>query len=144
MLLTREFDYGLRVIRSLADGEKKSGAEICSTEILPVSYGYKILKKLENAGILLSTRGQYGGYQLAKSLENITLYDIILALNESFLVFQCLEDRTMCPFLSENRPCGFHIEFQRIQDMLVEGMREKSMYDLVKNEKTIRRQCKVS
>ncbi|MCL2409885.1 MAG: Rrf2 family transcriptional regulator [Oscillospiraceae bacterium] len=131
MLLTKECDYGMRIIRRLADGERKTVMSICNTEEIPVPYAYKITKKLEHAGLLQSLRGQNGGYQLAKSLDMITLYDIATAVDENCLVFACLAEGTLCPFHHADQPCAVHLEFKRIQDLLVSEMQAKTIGEVL-------------
>ena len=66
MLLTRECDYALRTVRVLAEGGRQSVGSICKRESVPHQYAYKILKKLEHAGIVRSYRGIHGGYELGR------------------------------------------------------------------------------
>lgn len=49
LVITRETDYALRILRALLDGELHAAGEIAQTELLPQAFAYKILKKLENA-----------------------------------------------------------------------------------------------
>jgi len=132
MLLTKECDYGIRIIRRLADGERKTVMAICSMEEIPVPYAYKIIKKLGHAGLLRSLRGQNGGYQLAKSLDMITLYDIATAVDENCLVFACLAEGAHCPFHHADQPCTVHLEFKRIQDLLVSEMQAKTIDEVLR------------
>ena len=50
MLITRECDYGVRIVRALAKGEKMCVNQICEKEDLTPAFVYKILKKLEKNG----------------------------------------------------------------------------------------------
>ena len=134
MLLTKECDYGIRTIRSLADGEKKTIGEICEQERIPVPYAYKISKKLERAGLIKSLRGRNGGYQLDKSLHLFTLFDIIVAIDERLFIFKCLDDGNPCQFHSEEDPCAVHLELERLQMLLVQEMQLKTMREVLQRE----------
>ena len=57
MLITRECDYGVRIVRALAKGEKMCVNQICEKEDLTPAFVYKILKKLENTFGCLSGSG---------------------------------------------------------------------------------------
>ena len=46
MLITRETDYALRMLRVLLDEEKHSAAEMAETELIPMQFAYQILRKL--------------------------------------------------------------------------------------------------
>jgi len=131
MLLTKECDYGIRIIRALAGGEKKTVAVICEMEQIPVPYAYKILKKLERAGLLRSLRGRDGGYQLAKSLDEITLYDIVTAVDEHLFIFECLSDHSHCPLHQADKLCTVHLELDRLQALLLTEMQAKTMRQIL-------------
>ena len=131
MVLTKECDYGVRIIRALSDGEKKMVKAICDMEYIPVPYAYKISKKLEHAGLLLSLRGRDGGYQLTKSLDAMTLYDIVTAVDENLFIFECLSDNNHCPFHQPGKPCTVHLELERLQALLVAEMQMKTMREVL-------------
>ena len=131
MLLTKECDYGARIIRRLASGTRKTVASICDMEKIPVPYAYKIIKKLEHAGLLQSMRGHSGGYMLIKPLDMITLYDIAVAVDEKFLIFECLSADKHCPFKQGGNPCAVHFEFRRIQEILIKEMQAKTMREIL-------------
>ena len=52
MLISRETDYALRILHSLLEGDRKSVGEIAKEELIPQQFGYKIMKKLSNAGLV--------------------------------------------------------------------------------------------
>jgi len=131
MFLTKECDYGVRIIRALADDEKKRVETISNNEHVPDQYAYKILKKLERAGLVRSIRGRDGGYQLAKPLHSINLYDIASAVNDKLFLFECLRKGKSCSRNPSDQPCTVHLEFERIQDVLINEMRRKSINELL-------------
>lgn len=134
MLLTKECDYGVRTIRALSSGERKTVGDICEGELVPVPYAYKILKKLERTGLVQGLRGRSGGYQLAKPLGQISLYDIVVAIDKSLLIFECVGDNPSCPFQHGEHPCAVHVEFERLQGLLVAELRSKSMAEILHNK----------
>ena len=48
MLITRECDYAVRVLRAMAEEKRVSVNEICEKELITAPFAYKILKKLRN------------------------------------------------------------------------------------------------
>ena len=50
MLVTRETDYALRVLRGLMDGEQRAVGELSKQQMIPQQFAYKIVKKLSRAG----------------------------------------------------------------------------------------------
>jgi Rrf2 family protein len=131
MLLTKEGDYGARIIRTLASGEKKAVAVICENEHIPIPFAYKILKKMEHAGLLKGIRGRNGGYKLIKTLGEITLYDVMTAVDETIFIFECLSDRKYCPLNRADSPCAVHLELDRLQNLLIAEMQKKTMRELL-------------
>ena len=67
MFITRESDYAMRVVRALMGETRLSVSEICEREAITAPFAYKILKKLQNAGIVEGYRGVHGGYDQGQS-----------------------------------------------------------------------------
>lgn len=130
MFITRECDYAIRIVRALANTEKKSVNVICEEEHVPVYFAYKILKKLERAKLVSSIRGAVGGYQLAKDLKKVTLYDVISSVDAELILNACLKDGFQCPKNPNETCCKVHVELDRIQDNLVNMLHEKTMDQL--------------
>jgi len=131
MFLTKECDYGLRIIRTLAEGEKKAVGSICDAEQIPHQYAYKILKKLERAGLVQSYKGRDGGYRLARRIDSFTIYDVASAVDENLFLFECLREDKRCHFKTSENPCAVHQEFERIQKVLVDEMHRKYLSDIL-------------
>jgi len=131
MFLTKEGDYGIRIIRALANGEMMTEKSICDIERIPVQYAYKILKKLESAGFVQSFRGRNGGYKLVKPLSKFTIFDIVSAVDKNLLLFECLRENNFCPNNNPVGTCIVHDEFERIQKLLETEMNSKTISDLL-------------
>lgn len=131
MLLTKECDYSLRIIRALHDGEKRTVQTICEQEYIPYKYAYKILKKLQHAGLLQNRRGPDGGYFLIKPLDSFTIYDVVMAVNKKLFLVECLRNDEYCPLSSGDTPCTVHLELARLQDLLMSEMQVKTMKELI-------------
>ena len=131
MLLTKECDYGIRIIRALKDKEKRTVQAVCELERIPHKYAYKILKKLQRAGLVQNKRGPDGGYFLIKSLNSFTMYDVVTAIDERLFLSECLRDDIQCPLNNENTPCTIHHELIRLQNLLISEMKVKPMKELL-------------
>ncbi len=117
MLITREMDYAVRVVRALKDGTKVSASEVAKKEHLPQAITYKVLNSLLKSKLIGSMRGVNGGYYLKCDLSNTTLYDICVALGEDMSITECVREGYECI----NNRCGECIlnkEFNRIQSSL--------------------------
>jgi len=131
MFLTKECDYAIRVVRCLADLVQKSTSIICEQEQIPRPFAYKILKKLERADLVNSHRGASGGYCLAKSPADLTLFDIVNAVDERLHLNECLQPGFDCSHNSEENLCNVHKELGRIQDVLFYTMKEKKLCEIL-------------
>jgi Rrf2 family protein len=131
VFITKEADYAVRVIRELSRRGKENVRSICESEQIPRQYAYKILKKLEKAGIVLSYRGVDGGYALVRALHSITLFDVITAVDGELLLNECLGHGAACPMNGKGaRRCKVHGEFSRIQALILKHLKEKSLAEI--------------
>lgn len=131
MLITRECDYAVRVVRALADSRRMSVGEICEKEFITAPFAYKILKKLQKAGIVKGFRGVHGGYSLNRVAKELTLYDVYTAIDPEFFIIDCLEPRYQCTCDgSGNQACTVHRELQRVQKELCKMLQEKNLEDI--------------
>ena len=130
MFLTKECDYAIRVVRNLSDMEMKSVKLICVDEHIPHPFAYKILKKLERAGIVRAYRGSAGGYQLVKDPKSISLFDIVSAIDDYLLLNECLLDDFVCENNTHDKLCAVHVELTQLQEMIVIALRDRKMAEL--------------
>jgi len=79
-----KIDYACRVMAELArlhgSGELAQIEHLATTEAVPATFLAQILLKLRDHGLINSRRGNQGGYALARSPQEITLHDIIVAV----------------------------------------------------------------
>ena len=132
MLFTKECDYAIRIVRALKDGNKMKAHDICACEEIPEAFAYKIIKKLEKQGVIRVVRGMNGGCVLAKSADELFLYDIVLAVEPEFSVIHCI--KTGCSKNTESRPCGVYCEMQRLQKLLETELRSKTLKEILDYE----------
>ena len=116
MLMTREMDYALRILRALHQAEQLSAAAIAQQENMPKAVTLKILKQLHASGLVDSRRGASGGYLLS-SRDPLYLWDVFQALGESPYVNRCQQPVYSCENDPEGR-CGICRELCRIQEVL--------------------------
>jgi Rrf2 family protein len=76
-------DYAMRATAELAvAGERVTAEQLAERQGIPVRFLLNILGSLVHAGIVTSHRGSVGGYELARAAEDITLAEIIAAVEE--------------------------------------------------------------
>lgn len=94
MLMSHKADYAIRAMRflsSLSKGAVGSINEVASAESIPREFLAKILKDLTNAGLLTSHFGVHGGYRLARKSKEISLLEIIEAVDGPVHLNLCTE-----------------------------------------------------
>jgi Rrf2 family protein len=117
-------------MRALSTGECMSVSKICELEQLPSAMTYKIIRKLEQAGMLESYRGSRGGYALKKSLDSVTLCDVCMVVMPEMLVFECMRGDYTCPKNTDGHPCGVHCEMAHLQALIVREMKKKPLSEI--------------
>jgi len=133
-LLARE-ETGLRCLLQVAlegqSGAPVSIASIAAAEGISGVYAAKLLRQLRIAGLVESTRGAAGGYQLTRDADQITVWDAIQALDESFLpaaTCDCEpEDRVDCRRTTD---CAVSSLWRRIGDQVRRELSAISLAEL--------------
>jgi Rrf2 family protein len=102
---------------------------------LPAAYLAKHLQQLSGASILESTKGRVGGYRLARPASEITLLDVVEAIEGSAPVFRCTEIRRRGPCAgtpaSYPRICGVADAMERAEMAWRAELRSQTIADLV-------------
>ena len=91
MKVSAQVDYACRVIAELArlhgTGELARIEHLAETEAVPANFLGQILLKLRNHGLIRSRRGSLGGYTLARPPEEISVLDVLIAVEGHALQF---------------------------------------------------------
>jgi FeS assembly SUF system regulator len=92
--ITRLTDYGIVLMSHLAAAPERlyAAPDLAAEAHLPAPMVSKILKQLARAGLLDSQRGAQGGYGLARPAEEISVVEIITALEGPIAMTECTED----------------------------------------------------
>ncbi|HWP50354.1 MAG TPA: Rrf2 family transcriptional regulator [Clostridia bacterium] len=131
MLITKETDYALRILRALAHGEQRTTAQLSQSEQIPHQFAYKILKKLQKGGMVRILRGADGGCILALGLDQITLYQLIQVMEQDTAVSVCMLPGHLCQWRQAhgNTVCHTHLYLTSVQKKLNQ---ELAMHSLQK------------
>jgi Rrf2 family protein len=134
MQITREGDYGIRSILYLARQpfNKVSFVNEISEEYkIPRSFLAKILQKLVKAKIIRSYRGVKGGFSLARQAREITVLDVLTAIEGKIAINLCLVDKKKCNF---SKHCPTSFLWANIQSKIVEMLKKTNFEDLAKHK----------
>ena len=104
MQITRQADYAVRAVLYLSRrglGTRASTAQIAREQNIPLTFLAKIVSQLSAAGILRATRGAHGGVTLARSPDDISLLEIVEAIDGPLALNECVIDPGACPMNEE-------------------------------------------
>ena len=122
-------DYSTVVLTLLADrpAEVHSASELAQRSRLELPTVSKLLKTLANAGLVDSFRGANGGYRLAKPAEQISIAEIIAAMEGPIGVTECSVDAGAC----DHEPhCGVRGNWRRISDVVERALSAVRLSDM--------------
>lgn len=127
MQLNITTDYAIRVVLYLAlRKEMVSGGQISEAMGIPPNYMTKLTRNLREADILRAEQGQRGGYTLNRNPADISLYDIVRAMEGTTRINRCLEEDHYCSRHAVE-DCPVRRNYQKLQ----------SIFDTTLNDITI-------
>jgi Rrf2 family protein len=132
--ISRKIDYGLRAIIHLAGlpaARLASLQDLSSTLHLPREFLAKILKGLAARGLVRSSRGSHGGYQLARPAGSISFLEVIEAVEGPVQLNVCLDHKDRCDV---SAGCTMYHVWKSGQERMLEVYRRTTLADLVAQE----------
>lgn len=137
MQITRQADYAVRAVLYLAQlGPEKRAAtsQIAQEQQIPPSFLAKIVSQLSVAGLLQTSRGARGGVTLAKAPEEISLLEVVEAIDGPILLNECVASSGVCTF---GDSCPMRPIWCDAQSELVNRLRTTSFQEFIKNGKDL-------
>ena len=129
-IIRRNTDYALRAMAHLA---KNYGGESISTRIISeredISYqlACKLMQKMNDAGLVISTMGPKGGFTLSKDPSQINLLEIIQAVQGPLSVNKCLAEDDKCP---RQDICPLTGKMEELQNYIVNFLSDATLGDI--------------
>ena len=130
MLFSKTCEYGLQAMVYLAVVKKKVGiGEISKEQNLPSYYLSKILHSLVRAKLLDSAKGPKGGFWLNKKPKDITLADIVDAIDGMDSIDRCGMGLRKC---DSNNPCAIHEKFKAHKLAIINIFKKTTLQTVIK------------
>ena len=129
-------DYGTVLLAHLA----ANGANVCSAAEVASATGIalptvsKLLKSLAKAGLVVSTRGANGGYELSRHPQDISAADVIDALEGPVSITECSSVDSLC---EHEGVCSVGGSWQRINVAIRRALDEVSLNDLLRTNSPV-------
>ncbi len=136
MKLSKKTEYGimaLRYVTSLPAGRMATVREIAEQYHIPQQLLAKILQELTKTGIIRSVQGAYGGYVLNLSAREVSLADIVQAIEGPIRLTECEDAEHNC---DRYEICDLKSTFGPIQKQLVSYFKTVTLADLCAVETT--------
>jgi Rrf2 family protein len=124
------------VLALLPDGTALPAARLAEFHGVPAAYLAKHLQALARAGIVESAQGPKGGYRLAKRAGDVSLLDVVVAVEGDEPAFRCTEIRQRGPAgmapSNYKIPCGIARAMWRAEDAWRASLREQTVADIIR------------
>jgi Rrf2 family transcriptional regulator, iron-sulfur cluster assembly transcription factor len=101
MQITRQADYAVHAVLHLAQmkhGYRTATSTVAKEQRIPPSFLAKIISQLSIAGLLHTSRGVHGGVMLAREPKDITLLEVIEAIDGPIKLNECVGSDRVCTF----------------------------------------------
>ena len=138
MIFTTKAEYGVRLLVQLgAKGGRQpvSLKAIAAAESLPLAYLERIAALLKRAGIVEATRGAHGGYLLTRPAAEITMDQVVLALEGHIAPMDCFfddrEGRVLCSHQEDEQLCATKLLWTRVQMGVIRSLQRTTLAELV-------------
>ncbi len=135
MQITRQADYAVRAVLYLArlgENERAATSTVAEEQRIPPSFLAKIISQLSIAGLLHTSRGARGGVTLARDAKDITLLEVIEAIDGPIQLNECVGEDRQCTF---DEDCPLRPVWCEAQEMLVKRLKGTNFAYLLERSK---------
>lgn len=130
-MLSRTAKYALRAVVHLAAEAREAPVPVDAVAErleVPRNYLSKTLHRLAKEGILDSSRGPHGGFQLSIPPSELTLQEVVAPFDEAETRRQCLLGRNLC---SDDHPCAAHHRWKELARQVAEFFQETTVAQIL-------------
>src|SRR5579883_273903 len=139
MIFSSRAEYGVRLMVELGRQNPEhptSLKAIADAEGLPLAYLEQVVARLRKAGLVMSARGAHGGYWLSRPSEELTMYEVVEALEGAIAPMECFlhehTERVLCSHEPDfGRGCATKLLWTRVQNGIVRSLQTTTLADLV-------------
>ena len=128
--LSKKADYALMAMKHLAlrgDRGSSSAREIAEQYAIPIELMAKVLQRLVQRGLLASHQGTRGGYQLARQPGQISVADVIQAIDGPVTVTACSTDDSRC---DQYEKCNVRDPLWKVRERILTALGDCTITEL--------------
>jgi Rrf2 family iron-sulfur cluster assembly transcriptional regulator len=129
MMITREADYAVRAVVDLALLGRSTAQDLAERQGIPPVLVFRVLRHLRRAGLVRSFRGRQGGVSLSRAPEEISLKDVLEAVEGPIALNLCLTDPPGC---ERTGTCSVHPVWVAIQARFLSDLSSVTVADLAR------------
>ncbi len=134
-------EYALHTLLYIIDLPEEAAApsskDLATLRALPVKFMAGVMTKLNKAGIIVATEGMRGGIRLARPAEDISFYDVVVAVDGQKALFDCRNVRQACPLYGQTPPawatsgvCGIHAVMLEADARMKDVLKARTLRDM--------------
>jgi Rrf2 family protein len=130
--ISRQTDYACRVILHLAmlpPSERVTAQDVAKKRLIPRALVRRVITQLSNAGLLTTTRGLNGGLELARPASEISLLDVVQAMEGPLALNACVINPQACPLM---QVCSVHETWVHTREMLAAELSQSTFDKLAR------------
>jgi Rrf2 family cysteine metabolism transcriptional repressor len=139
VIFSSKAEYGVRLMVELGrqqPDQPTSLKAIAEAERLPLAYLEQVVARLKKAGLVMSARGAHGGYWLARPAEEITMDEVVLALEGTIAPMECFvtehTERVLCSHEPDaGHHCATKLLWMRVQGGIARTLQTTTLAELV-------------
>lgn len=136
-------EYGVHSLMCMVDArgntQEMNVREIAELHGIPYVFLGKLFTRLAKAGLVESTEGRGGGFRLARPPEEITVLDVVHAIDDSKKLFECREIRQRVAVFNDeppawacDSPCSVRVVMDTAQQRMEEALAQHTILDLTR------------
>ena len=132
-------EYALHCLLYLQDesnGTALAVSDIAKFQGVSETYLAKVFTKLKKAGLVRSSTGAKGGYELAKPTDQISFWDVVVAVEGELNLFECRNIRSNCTLYRDDKekprwlvsePCEIHKVMMDVEEQVKTALKAKTL-----------------
>ncbi len=130
MFITRQADYAIRIMIYLAHnmGKTLTVSYLAQKTNVPKSFLPRIISTLANRRLVITEKGKKGGVRLARKPEEVTIYDVIEAIDGVPVMNVCVDWDDACPYTEY---CKMHKLWKELQEQIEERLKSTTLADVI-------------
>lgn len=131
MQITRQTEYAIRTLLELGKlpaGEVMASKVIAEHQNIPDDFLKKTIQLLSLSSLVITQRGTQGGVKLARPLDQITIADVILAVEGPLAINPCLVPGYEC---SNPQPCPVRPILARAQEAFLRELNQETLAEIL-------------